>query len=568
MYDRATAPVVKRISFLSSEQTFQVRVLAGAQKTKGFWQKSAWALFARTRKPECDGARRGRDHFEYKMSCDRVRLNSHIPMHNFSIPPEVSRITKTLKSANFEAYLIGGCVRDLFLGRDPKDWDVTTNASPNEIVALFEKTFYENDYGTVGVVNEETSDETLKIVEVTPYRTEGKYTDKRRPDSVSFVANLADDLKRRDFTMNAVAYDIETKEVVDPYDGKVDASKSLIRTVGEPMERFEEDALRIMRAVRLYSELGFTIEQKTAEAIQKAAPLLVHIAKERIRDEFTKIVMSKNPMDGLIMAHQLGILKFIVPELEQAIGVEQNQAHSFDVWVHLLKSLQASADKNWPLHIRLAALFHDIAKPATRRRSHEKNEWTFYGHEVVGERMTRAILKNLKYSNEIIGTVTLLVRWHMFFSDTELITPSAARRMVANVGKDLVWDLMNLRVCDRVGTGRPKENPYRLRKYKSMIEEVMRDPVSVGMLAVDGKGIMDITKEKPSPKIGFILHALLEEVLENPSLNIKEVLEKRVLELNSLSLKELEALGKLGKDKKDVEDAKSIKQIRRKYSVE
>ena len=182
--------------------------------------------------------------------------------------------------------------------------------------------------------------------------------------------------------------------------------------------------------------------------------------------------------------------------------------------------------------------------------------------------MTRAILRNLKFSNEIIDTVTLLVRWHMFFSDTEQITHSAARRMIANVGKTLVWDLMNLRICDRVGTGRPKENPYRLRKYKSMLEEVMRDPVSVGMLAIDGKSIMDITKEKPSPKVGFILHALLEEVLENPELNTKETLEKKALELNTLSLTKLEALGKKGKDKKDLEDAKSVKQIRRKYSVE
>lgn len=487
--------------------------------------------------------------------------------NSFTIPNEVSRITQTLKNAGFQAYLVGGCVRDLFLGREPKDWDVTTNAKPEEIVALFPNTFYENEYGTVGVVNEECEEESLKVVEVTPYRTEGKYTDNRRPDSVSFDATLLDDLKRRDFTINAVAYDPETKEVVDPYSGVEDASKGTICAVGEAMERFEEDALRIMRAVRLYAELGFTINVDTATAIVKAGPLLAKIAKERIRDEFTRIVMSDNPMDGIIMAHQLGILQFIVPELEQAIGVEQTKAHAFDVWVHLLKSLQAAADKKWPLHIRLSALFHDIAKPATRRWSPEKNEWTFYGHEVVGERMTRTILKNLKYSNDIVETVSLLVRWHMFFSDTEQITPSAARRMVANVGKDLVWDLMNLRVCDRVGTGRPKENPYRLRKYKAMLEEVMRDPVTVGMLAIDGKGIMETTGMKPNPKIGFILHALLDEVLENPTLNTKENLEKRALLLAEMTESDLKELGEKGKLSKEKEDQKLVDQIRKKHQV-
>ncbi len=498
-----------------------------------------------------------------------LRLFAKIPLmkHSFTIPKEVSRITETLKNAGFEAYLVGGCVRDLFLERIPKDWDVTTNAKPEEIVALFEKTFYENDYGTVGVVNEKCEEESLKIVEVTPYRTEGKYTDNRRPDSVSFDATLKDDLKRRDFTINAVAYDAETKVVVDHYNGVEDASKKLIRTVGSPIERFEEDGLRIMRAVRLYAELGFTINNETIDAIVKSAPLLQNIAKERIRDEFVRIVMSKNPMDGIIMAHQLGMLKFIVPELEQAIGVEQTKAHAFDVWVHLLTSLQAAAVKDWPEHIRLSALFHDIAKPATRRWSPEKNEWTFYGHEVVGERMTRAILKNLKFSNGIIETVSLLVRWHMFFSDTELITPSAARRMVANVGKDLVWDLMNLRVCDRVGTGRPKENPYRLRKYKAMIEEVMRDPVSVGMLAIDGKGIMDATGMAPNPKIGFILHALLDEVLEKPELNIKEILSIRAVELATLEENELRELSDKGKETKEKEDQKIVDKIRKRHQV-
>jgi poly(A) polymerase/tRNA nucleotidyltransferase (CCA-adding enzyme) len=486
----------------------------------------------------------------------------------FTIPDEVSRITKTLKERGFEAYLVGGCVRDLFLGKIPKDWDVTTNAKPEDIIGMFEKTFYENDYGTVGVVNEETTDETLKVVEVTPYRTEGKYTDSRRPDFVSFNASLEDDLKRRDFTINAVALDIEKNDVVDSFKGREDIKNGLIRTVGEPRERFEEDGLRILRAVRLFAELGFKIDAETATAIEKSAGLLDKIAKERIRDEFIRILNSDEPMNGLIMAQKLGILKYIAPELEQSMGIKQNKAHAFDVWTHLLKSLQHAADKKWPLYIRLAALFHDIAKPPTRRWSEEKKEWTFYGHEVVGERITLKILRDLKFPKETIDTVTKLVRWHMFFSDTEQITLSAVRRMISNVGKDLVWDLMNLRICDRIGTGRPKENPYRLRKYKSMVEEVMRDPVSVGMLALDGSKIMEITKLPPSHKIGFMLHALLEEALENPKLNEPKILTKRVLELAKLSDEELEKLGDKGKEKKEEEEQKILKKIRKKYFVE
>lgn len=485
----------------------------------------------------------------------------------FEIPNQVSQITKTLKTANFEAYLVGGCVRDLFLGKIPKDWDVTTNAKPDQIISLFPKTFYENDYGTVGIVDENTEDPRLKVVEVTPYRTEGKYTDKRRPDFVSFDATLEDDLKRRDFTINAVALDIEENSIKDPFKGREDMQNGLIRTVGEPRDRFEEDGLRILRAVRLKSELGFTIEPETDRACKETSLLLSHIATERIRDEFIRILESKNPLEGINTAQNMGILQFISPELEKTIGVEQNQAHAFDVWTHLLKSLQHAADKEWPLHIRLAALFHDISKPETRRWSDEKNEWTFYGHEVVGERVTRSILKNLKFSKETIDTVSKLVRWHMFFSDTEQITLSAVRRLIAHVGKDLVWDLMNLRICDRIGTGRPKENPYRLRKYKAMVEEAMRDPVSVGMLAIDGKKVMETVSLEAGPKIGFILHALLEEVLENPSLNNTDYLTQRANELNNLPIEELKTLGEQGKGKKEAEEEKQIKTIRNKYWV-
>ncbi|OHA88199.1 MAG: hypothetical protein A2741_01100 [Candidatus Zambryskibacteria bacterium RIFCSPHIGHO2_01_FULL_43_27] len=486
----------------------------------------------------------------------------------FSIPKEVSQVTSALKKAGFEAYLVGGCVRDLYLGTKPRDWDVTTNAKPEEIIGLFPKTFYENEYGTVGVVDEHTGDETVKIVEVTPYRTEGKYTDKRRPDTVSFDTSLEDDLKRRDFTINAIALDIEKNVVVDPFSGREDIQKGILKTVGNPIDRFEEDGLRILRAVRLSAELGFTVNNETKEAIKKTANLLNHIAKERIRDEFTRIIMSTKPMDGMLLAHELGILAQIVPELEKSIGVKQNKAHAYDVWTHLLKSLQHSADKKWPLHIRLAALFHDISKPETRRWSEEKKEWTFYGHEVIGERVVKKILKDMRFPKETINIVSKLVRWHMFFSDTEQITLSAVRRMVSNVGKDLVWDLMDLRICDRVGTGRPKENPYRLRKYKAMVEEVLEDAVSVGMLKIDGARVMKITNLPPGPKIGYILHALLEEVLENPKLNTSKKLELMAENLAILSDSELKKIGEKGKDTKEKVEEKRVKNIRKKYWVE
>lgn len=505
------------------------------------------------------------------------RATSNVSGAKFSIPEEVSQVTQALKAKGFEAYLVGGCVRDLFLGKKPKDWDVTTNATPDQIIATFGKTFYENDYGTVGVVNEKLVadekggkeiDATLKVVEVTPYRTESAYSDNRRPDAVTFSKNIEDDLKRRDFTINAIAYDAEEQKTVDLYGGLNDLAKGHIRAVGNARERFAEDALRTIRAVRFHAQLGFEIEPETREAIIAEGHLLAKISKERIRDEFVKIIESDMPAEAIILAKELGLLKNMIPDLEKGIGVAQNQAHSFDVWTHLLKTLAHAAKKNMPLHIRLAALFHDIGKPDTRRQSAEKKDYTFYGHEVVGARMTKKILENLKFPKDLTDRVVKLVRWHMFFSDTEQITHSAVRRMVANVGKDNVWDLMEVRACDRIGTGRPKESPYRLRKYHSMIEEVMRDPISVGMLKIDGAKLMEILKEAPGPRIGYILHALLEEVLENPTKNTEEDLQKMAINLAKLDTTELKKLGEAGKDKKEEEDERVLAEIRKKHWVE
>lgn len=492
----------------------------------------------------------------------------------YNIPEEIVSVAKTLQGKGFQAFLVGGCTRDLLLGNKPKDWDITTNAKPDEIIALFPKTFYENDYGTVGVVNESATDETLKIVEVTPFRLEAKYSNQRHPDSVNFSDKLEEDLKRRDFTINAIALEIGENigdgfkcKIIDLYKGQEDLTNRVIRTVGEPDERFAEDTLRILRAVRLASELDFTIEEKTSVSIEKTSSGLEKIAKERIRDEFSRIIMSDRPKEGIELCLKLGILQYIMPILQKTVGVTQNKAHSYDVWEHTLRALQHGASKKLALEVRLAVLLHDIAKPQTRRWSEEKKEWTFHGHEVVGVRLATEALATLKFSKKIIDKVLKLVRWHMFFSDTEQITLSAVRRIVASVGKENIWDLMDVRACDRIGTGRPKETPYRLRKYKSMIDEAMHDPISVGMLKIDGKRIMEVTKLNPSPKIGHILHALLQLVLEDPKLNSVEFLENEAVKLSKISEKELATIGEDAKTLKDKEEEKQIEAIRKKHWV-
>lgn len=483
------------------------------------------------------------------------------------IPAEVIEVTRTLTKNGYGAYIVGGCVRDLLLNRAPKDWDVATNASPEHIQGLFENTFYTNEFGTVGVVNEGARDPSLKVVEVTPYRTEGEYKDSRRPDSIAWAKTIEEDLRRRDFTINALAYEPEKRELLDLFDGQSDLTTGYIRVVGEPKARFAEDALRILRAVRIAAELNFFIEEKTRQALAKAAPQLGNISRERIRDEFARILMSDKPMKGLQLAEALGLLSFIAPEIAKGIGVEQNQAHSYDVFEHSVRSLQHAADKNWPLEIRLAALFHDIGKPASRRRSEEKKDWTFHGHEVVGARMAKKILENLRFSRETTEKVVKLIRWHMFFSDPDKVTLSAVRRVVSNVGKESIWDLINLRICDRIGTGRPKEQPFRLRKYQSMIEQAMRDPVSVGMLAIDGGDVIRETSEKPGPRVGWILHALLEEVLEDPSKNKREFLINEAVKMTAFNDADLRRVGESGKERRAQEEAEAIKDIDKKYYV-
>jgi tRNA nucleotidyltransferase (CCA-adding enzyme) len=495
-----------------------------------------------------------------------------VNINKSNIPKYVTHVTETLEKAGFEAFLVGGCVRDLILKREPKDWDITTNALPEQIIPLFDKTIYENTFGTVGVCVPRVTLGSLEtevkydIIEVTPYRMEGKYTDKRHPDEISFSNSIKDDLKRRDFTINALAYSVSQDSLIDEYKGQEDIKDKLIRTVGLPDERFGEDALRLLRAVRFSTELDFVIEGETLSSISKNSELIKSISSERIRDEFTKIIESKNSARGIGILQKLGLLRHIIPELEEGIGCKQGGAHIYDVFEHLLGALQHATDKGDKTEIRLAALFHDIGKPKSKRTPSNKAKPTFYGHEVIGAKMAKVIMDRLKYPKDTTDLVTKLVRYHMFFSDTEQITLSAVRRTIQNIGPDHIWDLMEVRECDRVGM-KKKEAPYRLRKYHAMIEEALRDPISVKQLKVDGSYLMNELKIKAGPRMGWMLNALLEEVLDEPKKNEIEYLSERVGELDKLTDAELKSLGEQAKNKKEELEEEEIQKLQKKHGV-
>ncbi|HZX01030.1 MAG TPA: HD domain-containing protein [Candidatus Paceibacterota bacterium] len=486
---------------------------------------------------------------------------------NYSIPKEVLVVAQALQGAGFKAYLVGGCVRDILLKREPKDWDVTTNALPEEIQKIFPDSVYENNFGTVGIKTNSV-DKKLAIVEVTTFREEGKYEDFRHPLEIKFAKNVEDDLGRRDFTVNAMAQDIdEPGNTVDPYDGQADLKAELIRAVGSPEERFREDALRLMRAVRFAAELGFQIEPKTTEAIKNSADLLEHIAQERIRDEFVKIIMApgNGAAWGVVMLEQLGLLKNIVPELREGIAVGQNKHHIYTVWDHNLRALDYSAGKGYSFEVRLASLLHDVGKPKTKVG--DGPDSSFHGHEVVGGRMTRKIMERLRFSKEISEKVTHLVRHHLFYYNVGEVTEAGVRRFIARVGPENIDDLFKVREADRIGSGVPKAVPYKARHLQFMIEKVKSDPVSPKMLKVNGTDIMAVLKMEPTPKIGWILGALLEEVLDDPAKNTKKFLEERIWELNNLSDKELKEISEKAKEKKEEFESGIEDEMKKKYYV-
>lgn len=460
------------------------------------------------------------------------------------LPAEIKNILNKLSQAGYEGYVVGGCVRDLLMKKTPKDWDITTNAKPEEIQKLFPEHVYENNFGTVSVKTG-SDDPRLAIIEITPYRIEGKYTDKRHPGEIKFVSKLEDDLARRDFTINAIALNLNEEEK-DIFGGKEDIKKKVIRTVGNPEERFSEDALRLLRAARFATALGFEIEPETLKAIKKNSEWLRAISKERIRDELIKIIESENAYNGILLLEETGLLEYILPELREGIGVTQNLHHIYTVWEHNTRALKYCTDKNYSLAVRLAALFHDVGKPRSKRG--EGLHSTFYGHEVIGAKMTADIMNRLKFSNDISEKITKMVRYHMFYYNVDEVTESSVRRLIVNIGLENVEDLLKVREADRIGSGRPKAVPYKLRHMKYIIDKVSHDPISAKMLKVDGKEVMEELKIEPGPKIGLILSNLLAEVIDDPTQNTKENLKKRIHELNKKSPEELrEALKRIEK---------------------
>ncbi len=492
----------------------------------------------------------------------RVKINHYMVKDSLEIPKEVKEIITALNKAGFEAYAVGGCVRDFILEREPYDWDITTNAKPEEIQKIFPSNVYENQFGTVAV-NTHSKDEKLKIIEITTYRVEEKYTDKRHPDSVKFTSKLEDDLARRDFTVNAIAYD--GKKFVDPFDGEKDIKNKIVRTVGNPDERFNEDALRLMRAARFAVQLGFNIEEKTAEAIKKNSGDLIAISKERIRDEFSKIIMSENAKTGIETLYKFGLLKHTAPELEEGISVGQNKHHIYTVWEHNLRALDWAATHGYKLENRIASLLHDVGKP--RAKKGDGPDSTFYNHEVIGAKMAAKILEQLKFPKKFIEKVVLLVRYHLFYYNVEEVTENSVRRLVRNVGPENMDDLLEVRIADRKGSGVPKAEPYKLRHLRAVIEKVSHDPISVKMLKINGDILMKELKIEPGPRIGYLLNILLDEVLDEPKKNTKEHLTARAVELNKRQLAELEKMYKIAQTKTREVAEEEFKSIKKKYYV-
>ena len=421
------------------------------------------------------------------------------------LPEEIKNILKKLQKAGYESYVVGGCVRDLLMKRGPKDWDITTSAQPEEIQKIFTDNVYENEFGTVGVKTGSDNPD-LVIVEITPYRIEGKYTDKRHPDKIQFAKTLGEDLSRRDFTVNSLAMDIDG-EVVDMFDGQADIKSRIIRTVGKPEERFSEDALRLLRAVRFATVLDFEIEEKAKEAVKQNSEWLLAISKERIREEFIKIIESDNAHSGILLLEETGLLQYIVPELREGIDVGQNLHHIYTVWEHNTRALKYTMEKKYSLEIRLGALFHDVGKPRTKRGDGKYS--TFYGHDIVGARMTAQIMERLKFPNDITEKVTKLVRYHLFYYNVDEVTESSVRRLMVNVGPENMEDLIKIREADRIGSGTPKAVPYKLRHLKYIIDKVSHDPISAKMLKVTGEDVMKELEIKPGPKVGLLLNFLL-----------------------------------------------------------
>lgn len=434
------------------------------------------------------------------------------------LPVSVQNILKDFDKSGYEIYIVGGAVRDILMGRITNDWDFTTNATPEEILKVIPGGLYNNLFGTVFTDN---PDDPHRPHEITTFRTEEGYEDFRHPTKIAWGKSLKEDLARRDFTINAMAFDKELK-IIDYYDGQKDIQKKLIRAVGDADERFSEDALRMIRAVRIASELGFLIEDKTFEAIKKNAPLINKIAKERVKEELFKILSSPNPYDGILLFRNSGLVQQIIPELEKCFGVEQKSPgrhHIYDVGDHLLMSLKFCKSKD-PVTL-FATLIHDIGKPQTYKKL-ESGTITFYNHEMVSTKIAENLAERLRFSRKETDKLIKLVRWHQFTVD-ENQTDTAIRRILRNVGLENMEDMLALRVADRLGGG-ARETSWRLEEFKRRLIEVQKEPFSVKDLKIDGNDVMGRLSLKPGPEVGKILNDLFEKVVNKEIDNTKEAL--------------------------------------------
>jgi len=434
----------------------------------------------------------------------------------FKLPSPVIKVLQTLERDKFEAFVVGGAVRDLLTHVPVTDWDFTTNATPEQIQKLFPDSFYDNRFGTVGVKFDE------QVLEITTYRSESGYSDRRRPDRVKWGKTIAEDLTRRDFTVNAMAL-TDKLEIIDPFHGQKDLKQKIIRAVGQADKRFNEDALRMLRAIRIASQLGFLIEPKTLEAIVKNSALIKQISAERVRDELLKIIASPFPKEGLQLMFNAGLLAHILPELIATRGIDQAGHHTKDVWNHSLDSLAASPSAE--TIVRLATLLHDIGKPVVKS-SREGKKITFYNHEVVGARMAKTIARRLKLSKKQTDLLWLLVRWHMFQYEPKM-TDKAIRRFITRVGRENINKMIQLRVGDRVGGG-SQASSWRLREFQERIKQVLYKPFDINDLKVDGTDAMNILNIKPGPKVGKILKKIFNEVLADAKKNDREYLLKKI----------------------------------------
>jgi tRNA nucleotidyltransferase (CCA-adding enzyme) len=425
-------------------------------------------------------------------------------------------ICERLRETGKRGWIVGGCVRDLLMGKTVSDWDVATDARPNEVMRIFPRVVPTGiEHGTVSVL--------IRGVpyEVTTLRGETTYSDGRRPDAVVFVDDITADLARRDFTINAIAIDPLAPALVDPFDGQKDLDARILRAVGNPIERFSEDGLRVLRAARFAATLQCTIDPPTLAAIEPTLSTYRKVSAERIRDEWIKAMKAKRPSIAFEVMRSTGILGITMPEFMPLVGCEQNRYHAYDVWKHSMECLDA-CEGDPPL--RIAALLHDIGKPATREKSEKTNDFTFYNHEEVGAEMVGPILERLRFSNEERERITLLVRHHLVcYSDDW--NDAAVRRWVRRVTRERVEDLYALNRADILGKGREVSAELEgLEKLKVRVAGVLtaKDALSVRELAVDGKDVMRELAIPPSRRVGEVLDAVLEKVVEDPLLNERE----------------------------------------------